>query len=81
MNPCPSPPILRRVLYCRPHLHPSIRLLHKQDGSEMPRRIINEQQRRNGWNLDAYEEEDSMQQTKEEPTNRYEQNQQEALDQ
>ena len=35
----------------------------------------------NGSNLEAYEEEDSLQQTKEEPTDRCIQNQLEALDQ
>jgi hypothetical protein len=30
----------------------------------------------NGWNLEAYEEEDTMQQTKDEPSDRHEQNQQ-----
>ena len=35
----------------------------------------------NGWELGAYEEEDSIQQTKDEPSDRYKQNQQEALDQ
>ena len=35
----------------------------------------------NGWVPGAHEEEDSVQQTKDEPSNRYKQNQQEALDQ
>ena len=35
----------------------------------------------NGWVPGAYEEEDSVQQTKDEPSERYKQNQQEALDQ
>ena len=35
----------------------------------------------NGWVPGAYEEEDSKQQTKDEPSDRYKQNQQEALDQ
>ena len=35
----------------------------------------------NGWDPEAHEEEDSLQQTKDEPTDRYKQNQQEALDQ
>lgn len=38
--PPASPPILRRVLYCRPCLHLSIRLLHEQDGSETHHRGI-----------------------------------------
>jgi hypothetical protein len=35
----------------------------------------------NGWVPGAYEEEDSVQQTKDEPSDRYKQNQHEALDQ
>jgi hypothetical protein len=35
----------------------------------------------NGWVPGAHEEEDSIQQTKDEPSERYKQNQQEALDQ
>jgi hypothetical protein len=35
----------------------------------------------NGWVPGAHEEEDSVQQTKDEPSERYKQNQQEALDQ
>jgi hypothetical protein len=41
------------------------------------RRIVEE----NGWVLRAHEEEDSVQQTKDEPSDRYKQNQQGALDQ
>jgi hypothetical protein len=35
----------------------------------------------NGWVLGAYAEEDSIQLTKDEPSKKYKQNQQEALDQ
>ena len=35
----------------------------------------------NGWIPEAHEEEDNVQQTKDEPSDRYKQNQQEALDQ
>jgi hypothetical protein len=35
----------------------------------------------NGWDLGAHKEEESLQQTKDDPTARYIQNQQEALDQ
>jgi hypothetical protein len=34
-----------------------------------------------GWDPEAHEEEDSLQQTKDEPSDRHKQNQQEALDQ
>jgi len=46
-----------------------------------PPRITIEQQRRMAGYRGAYEEEDSVQQTKDEPSDRYKENQQEALDQ
>ena|SRR2546421_9976463 len=65
------PPILHRFLYYRPCLHLSIRLLQEQDRSKT--------NRGGEWmDSEAHGEEDSLQQTKDEPSEQYKQNQQEA---
>jgi hypothetical protein len=73
-------PILRRVLYCHTCLHLSIRLvpgMGRGRTAEDYQRTAEE----NGWDSDAYEEEDSVQLTKDEPGEVYKLNQQQALDQ
>jgi hypothetical protein len=73
-----SLPLVLHTLSSYLCLHRSLRLLH------MGRRRTAEDYQRtaeeNGWVAGAHEEEDRKQQTKDEPSDRYKQNQQEALD-
>src|SRR5436305_4261730 len=72
--PAISAPILRFVLYCRSCLHLSIRLVHEPGWVEdAPPRITNAGQRRMAGIPSAYEEEDSVQLTKDEPGEAYKQ--------
>ena len=69
------------ILYCRPCLELSVPLLPEQVGRKRTAEDYHRTAEENGWVPGAHEEEDSVQQTKDEPSERYKQNQQEALDQ
>ena len=59
---------------------PSVPLLSEQMGRKRTAEDYHRTTEENSWEPGAYEEEDSIQQTKAEPSERYKQNQQEALD-
>jgi hypothetical protein len=60
---------------------PPVPLLPEQMGRKRTAEDYHRTAEENGWVPGAHEEEDSVQQTKDEPSERYKQNQQEALDQ
>ena len=64
-----------------PCLELSVPLLPEQMGRKRTAEDYHRTAEENGWVPGAHEEEDSVQQTKDEPSERYKQNQQEALDQ
>ena len=78
------PPLLLRSYFWLSAFAPAFTFLFDSFTSVMGRRRTAEDYQRmaaaNGWVPGARDEEDSKQQTKDEPSNRYRQNQQEVLD-